>query len=410
MQQPEDINLNYRPSNLEPCSKRKVIKPLDYLEIIVKHRLMIFLSTLIAALLSIMISLILTRIYTATTRILPPQQDSGMLGGILGQLTGGMSNVAGDLLGKGNQSDLYARILATEAIQDPIIDRFKMLESDDNKKQYRIFLYEELAKKVLISVGKKDGIITINVNDKNPKRAADIANAYVDELIKLIVRNNVESFSQSRVFIEQQLAKTKIALVSTENDLKIFQSKHKIFDVTGQVSASIEEVGKLRAQLATQEIQYAMLKAQYTDSVQEVRVVKASIDKLRIQIATQEGNRTGSSIPAVGSVPALGEEYVRLLREFKIQEALNEVLTKQYEMAKLSEAKQISTIQVLQKARIPDKSIKPSRRKIVLGTTIVFFVISVLLAVYVEQTDSNQLQQIQRFRNLCQQLFSLKRS
>ena len=274
-------------------------------------------------------------------------------------------------------------------------------------------MYEALAKKVAISVGKKDGIITISVDDKNPKRSADIANAYVEELGKLIVRYNLESIGRTRVFIEQQLAKTKVALVSAETDLKNFQAKHKIYDVSGQVSASIGEVGRLRAQLAVQEAQYAMLRAQYTDSVQEVRSVKATIEKLRAQIATQEGSSAGSSIPTVGSVPALGEEYVRLLREFKVQEALNEVLTKQYEMAKLSEAKQLSTIQVIHNARVPDKSIKPSRRKTVMLYTALGFLLAVSISIClnsIQHMDAGNKLHLQRFQALCRKLISFNKN
>lgn len=388
-------------------SRQQAIGLLDYLEMIIRGKKIVFYSTALAALVSALISLTTVRIYTATTRILPPQQDSGLLAGMLGQLTGGMANVAGDLLGKGNQSDLHARILATEAIKDAIIDRFKMLE-DGEHKQYRIFLYQALDKKVHVSVGKKDGMIAITVDDKDPKRAADIANAYVDELNKLIIRMNLESFTQSRVFIEQQLSKNKVALVEAEGNLKTFQLKNRILDVPGQITASIEEVGKLRAQLAVQEMQLAMLKAQYTDSVQEVIAAKASIEKLRSKIARQEGNGLGGSIPTVGSVPALGEQYVRLYREFKMQEALNEVLTKQYEMAKLSESKQVSTIQVVQKAREPDKSIKPSRRKLVVLSTIVGFLLSVFAVIVREQVDTEKIGQLRRFRRLCIELVGLK--
>jgi uncharacterized protein involved in exopolysaccharide biosynthesis len=386
MQQPEDKNLDSRPgvnlepktSNLDPESKPRssnlapppnpdVINLLDYLEVIAKNWRMIVRTAIIAAVLSVAYSLCLKNIYTATARIMPPQQDTGSVVGALMGAAGGLGGMAGDLLGKGTPSDLYVGILSTEAISDKIIDRFKLMEV--YKQDYRVATYKILDKNVDIASGKKDGIISISVEDKDPKLAAAMANAYVEELGDLLSKQDISTAGQNRKYYEIRLAKAKADLAKAEDALKIFQLKNKAIDVTNQAKASIEGVAMLRAQLAVQEAQLSALLSQYTNSTQDVQSIKASIRNLKGQIAQLEGTQKGSSIPSVGSVPDLGQEYIRLTREFKTQEAIVDLLTKQNEMAKLSETKNDNSIQIIQTAREPDKKTKPKRSLIVLATT-----------------------------------------
>lgn len=392
MQQPEDKNLEPRTSNIEPGSNPEprtlnvgpaviprtlnlvptsnpdVINLLDYLEVIAKNWRMIAKTTFIAAVFSVIYSLCLSNIYTATTRILPPQQDSsGLMGMLMGGAAGGMGGMAADLLGKGTPADMYVGVLSSEALSDTIIDRFKLMDIYEQK--YRVETYKLLDKKVDIAAGKKDGIISIIVEDKDPRLAAAIANAYVEELGKLLAKLNITGAGQNRAYLEERLTKAKVDLVKAEDALKVFQSKNKAIDITNQAKASIEGVAMLNAQLAVQEAQLSALLSQFTNSTQEVQIIKATIRNLKGQIARLEGTQKGSSIPTVGSVPDLGLEFIRLTREFKIQEALVELLTKQNEMAKLSEAKDTTGIQVIQTAREPDKETKPKRSLIVLATT-----------------------------------------
>lgn len=353
-----------------PTPNPDTINLLDYLEVVAKNWRMIVRTTIIAAVLSVAYSLCLSNIYTATSRILPPQQDSsGLMGMLMGGAGGGMGGMAADLLGKGTPADMYVGILSSEAISDTIIDRFKLMDVYEQK--YRVETYKLLDKKVDIAAGKKDGIISIVVEDKDPKLATAIANAYVEELGKLLAKLNITGAGQNRAYLEERLTKAKVDLVKAEDALKVFQSKNKAIDITNQAKASIEGVAMLNAQLAVQEAQLSALLSQFTNSTQEVQNIKATIRNLKGQIARLEGTQRGSSIPTVGSVPDLGQEYIRLTREFKIQESLVELLTKQNELAKLSEAKDTTGIQVIQSAREPDKKTKPKRSMIVLATTFV---------------------------------------
>jgi uncharacterized protein involved in exopolysaccharide biosynthesis len=351
----------------------------SYLKVIVTYRTMILRISAAAFILSFIYCLAAKKIYSSTARILPPQQDQGVVAMMLGQMSGGMVNLASDLLQSGKPADLYAGVLKTEAIGDRIIDRFSLMQVYDRKT--RLETYRVLAEKVKIEVGKKDGLVSITVEDKDPKRAADMANAYAEELGKLMMGLNVTGATQNRGFLENRLAEAKADLVKAEEALKAFQSRNKTISVTDQAKATIEGVAQMRAQLAAQEVQLATYRRQFTDYNQEVKTAKTAIANLKAQIARLEGKSSGaSSIPNVGVIPELGQEYARLMREFKIQDILVELLTKQYEMTRLTEANNVSSVQVVQKARVPDRKIKPKRALIVLTCTMAGFACALFLA------------------------------
>lgn len=358
---------------------------LDYMSVIIKHRRLITGITLAATILSIIVVLLLPNIYTARTMILPVEEDKGVMGAMLGQL-GGLAGIAGVGLGGQTKADLYMTILKSETVKDPLIDRFKLM--DVYKAKLRMEAYAALDRNVIVSSGKKDGVITIAVDDKDPRRAAEMANAYVEELGKLTVRLNMASAGNNRIYLEERLAAARIDLVKAEDALKAFQSKNKAVSVNDQAKATIEGVAQLRAQLAAQEVQLSAFRRQFTESSQEVKTSKATIDNLRAQIGKLEGIGGGSSsIPSIGSMPQLGQEYIRLIRDFKIQETLVELLTKQYEVAKLSEAKDVSPFQLLQVAKVPEKKSKPYRTLIVLVAVITAFVCSVYITFLCEHFE-----------------------
>lgn len=398
MQQSDSNDLRARPAR-DPDA----IYLLDYLEIVVKRRRMIFLCTLAAALISAAVALSFTKVYTATARILPPQQDSGVMGMMLNQMGGaGMASLAGDLLGKGGAADLYARMLESEAVRDPIIDRFNVIALE--KTRYRVAAYRKLDKKVAIETGKKDGIISITVDDKDPKRAADMANAYVEELGKLLVRLNLTGVSRNKSYLEERLAKVKADFNRASDALKAFQSKNKTLALPEQAMGTIKGVADLEGQLAVEEVKLAGMRRVFTDSSQDVKNQQLVVANIKGQIAKFEGNKQGGSVPGIGSVLGMEQEYMRLMREFKTQETLYELLTKQYELSKLSEAKDDSSLQVLQAARVPDLSVKPSRRNFVLMATAAAFCLSVILALVLEMGDRMEAGQRERLTRLTRQL------
>jgi uncharacterized protein involved in exopolysaccharide biosynthesis len=371
---------------------------LDYLEIVAKRKKMVLKVTLAACVLSSVIVIFVPNKYAAVARFLPPQQDQGLMGLMMGSLGGGgLSSLAGSVLGTGTLADQYASILESERIKDVIIDRFKLMEEYDV--DYRVWMYKNMDKIVKIKAGKKDGIITITAQSKDPQKAADIANAYIEELGKLEAELDISDAGKNRHFLEDRLTRSRADLARAEDALKAFQSKNKAIDVPSQAKASIEGVAMLKAQLAVQEAQLSALRSQFTDSTQEVQNIKATVRNLKSQIAGLEGIGRGA-IPSVGSVPDLGQEQVRLLREFKTQEMIVELLTKQHELAKLTEAKDITTIQVIQKARAPDFKVKPRRKLIILFCTFLGFAGAASWALFEDYQQKMPSEEVERWRRV----------
>jgi len=364
---------------------------LDYLVLLSSYRRMITLVTTSGFLAALVTCLLLPNYYRTRTLILPPQQDQNLMGAMLAQM-GGLANLAGDMLGGGNQADMYVGIIKSEAVKDPIIDRFNLINAYDSG--YRVKTYKEIDKYVTVTVGKKDGIIDISVEDKNPKKAADMANAYVEELGKLLIRMNTSGAGQNKSFLAERLASARVELAKAEDALKEFQTKNKTVDVTEQAKGTIKGIADLTAQLLAMQVQLASVQRQFTDNSQEVKTLKQSISTLKAQIAKFEGNGSSGVIPSVGSVPEIGQKYIRLMRDYKIQETLVELLTKQYEMSNLTEAKAISTIQVIQKARIPDRKSNPKRALIIIESTLASFGLAIFIALLV--VNFNKLPESQK--------------
>ena len=380
------------------CRGRQTFDVVRYLEVVVGRWKTVCGIPFVAGVGAIVYSLCLPNVYTAQTMIFPLQEEKGVMSSMMAQL-GGVAAIAGASLGGPSRTDLYVTMLKSDAVKDPIIDRFKLM--DVYRAKLRTDALLALDKRVFVVAGKKDGVITISVDDKDPKRAAEIANAYVDELGKLDTRLSTSGSGRNRVFLEERLASARADLSRAEDALKAFQSRHKTLDVTEQTKASIKGVADLKARLASQEVQLAVLLSKFTESSQEVKAAKASIGNMKAQIAQLEGNGGGSSsIPSVGSVPGIGQEYVRLMREFKIQETLVELLTKQYEMARLNEAKEISPFQVIQKAKIPERKSKPARAKLVTTVTSTALFCSLMLVFVQNGLNGMSAEEKRRWKDL----------
>ncbi|MHB8056645.1 MAG: GumC family protein [Desulfuromonadaceae bacterium] len=353
------------------------INLLDLLLVLAKNWKMIIGVPFVVAVITAIFSLFMPNIYTAKAMILPSDDGGGgMMSAMMGQL-GGLAGLAGGL-GGATKADLYVTMLKSESLQDPIIDQFKLMTLYEAK--FRANAYKALDSSAAISTGKKDGVITIAVSDKDPKLAAAIANAYVDELGKMAAKLNMSGAGMNRVFLEERLTKAKVDLAAAEETLKSFQTRNKVVAVTDQAKATLEGVAQLRAQLVAQEVQMATMRQQFTDESNEIRSIKATIAGLRGQVARLEGSGSAGSMPGVGAMPQLGQEYMRLMREFKIQETLVELLTKQYEMTKLNEAKDVVPFQLLQSARVPELKSKPKRALIVIMAAFASGFLMVLVA------------------------------
>jgi len=347
---------------------------IDYIEVIFHSWRTIFKITAISTIIAVVFTLFLPNIYTSTTMILPAQEDRSLSNALMAQF-GGLLSMAGGVAGAPTAGELYVTMLNSETVMDPVVERFKLMEAYNFK--YRSDAYKQLDNATNISLGRKDGVISISVSDKDPKRAADIANAYVEELGKLAVSLSVSGAGKNRIYLEPRLAEAKAGLSKAEDELKTFQLKNKTIQVPHQAEATIRGVAEMKAALVMKEVELSTARRSLTENSQEVKNLKTVIANLNAQISSYESGKGGGAIPGLGSVPQLGQDYVRLMRAYKIQEAMVELLTKQYEMTKLNEAKDYSSFQILQAARVPEKKSKPQRLKIVILVTVSTFLIMV---------------------------------
>lgn len=351
------------------------INLLELLRVVVRNLPLIVKITTAAVVLSVVYSLTLKNVYTAKATLLPPQKDSG--GGaaaLLASMGGGLAGLAGGL---GGSADLYLGILKSRTVTDSVIKRLDLhteLESknaDDTRKK--------LQGLVKFQAG-KDGIITITADYKDPVKAALLANTFIDELQKKSLQLNLTKASTERSFLEKRLIVVKQDLKVAEEEMKSFQEKNKTIKADSQAAAAIEGIARLRAEIVSKEVQLAALRNSMTDESTEVRSLLAGMTKLKGQLNSMSGSGgDGGVIPSVGNAPSIGVEYIRRLRELKTQEALYEQLTKQFELAKISEARDSSSLQVLDEAVTPLRKSKPKRSLIVILSAVTAFFCSIFL-------------------------------
>jgi len=350
---------------------------LRFFQIVVSRKKMISLVTGITALLTVVITLLLPKIYVATTKLYAPQQQPGGLSSLMAQ--GAAAGFTGEL--DRSPAKLYSELLKLDSLRDPIIDRFKLMSL--YKLKFRHDAHKILRANVSVQVG-KEGIITVSVAEKDPARAADMANAFVEELQRLTVRLNITGAGSNRAFLEERIAKVKAELDEAENKLKKFQTDYRALSAPQQAETTVRTLSALTAQLNSQEIELSMMRRGMAESSQEVKNLKQSIAALKAQIARYESGSGSGMVAGFGAIPEREKLYLNLMRTFKTNEATYELLAKQLELAKVSEANDVSTIQVIQKALPPERKSRPERSRIVITYTFTAFLFAVTLALLQE--------------------------
>lgn len=320
-------------------------------------------------------SLLMTPIFTATAKIMPPQQQSGQAA-MMGQL-GVLAGAAGGIAGLKNPNDLYVGMLQSQTVADNLIQGLKLKERFETPSLVDTRM--RLESLSTITAG-KDGLISITIDDKDPKFAAELANAYVEELIKLTQTLAVTDAAQQRLFYEKQLQATKDKLGQAEVALKQTQEKTGMLQPDGQVPAIIANVAQLKAAIAAKEVEMAAMRSFATEQNPDYIRTQQEIQGLKTQLTKLEQGQpeAGDFMIPTGKVPQTGLEYIRKLRDVKYYETMFELLAKQYELAKINEAKDSSTIQVLDKAIPADKRSKPKRALITLVGLIMGFFVGIL--------------------------------
>lgn len=366
-------------------SFKDVIDGLDLLIMLAKRKKTIAVVTLLFAVTGLVISLLLPKYYPANTRILLSQRPESIAAAMLSQL----SSLARAATGAGIKyrgEMLQSRsMLQSRTVADALIERFNLRKiygeelMNDTRKM--------LEKNTDISLG-TDGVISITVEDKERKRAADLANAYVSELSALTRRLAVTEASQRRLFYEKESQSAKDQLAKAGVELKKTQESTGMIQMDSQARTIIQSVATLRGQIAAHEVQLRVLRASSTEQNPVVIRTEEALAGMRAQLAKLEkssntNNNSGIQIPT-GKLPSAGLEYIRKLRDVKYYETVYEILAKQYEAAKIDESKNSGVIQVLDTAVEPERKSKPRRARIVAAAALFGFILSLVWVIIQE--------------------------
>ncbi len=356
------------------------ISLLDLLIVLARRRRLILKCVLGTTLAGVIAAVLWPVRYTATTSILPPQQGSSAGSALMAQL-GSLGSIAslggGGALGLKNPNDLQVAMLKSRTVEDAMLDRFHLQQRYDEKR--RSDARKKLEKEVDIDSGSKDGIIRISVTDRDPHFARDMAEGYVDLFKKFSATLAVTEASQRRLFFEQQLGQAKDNLATAEEDLKKTEQKTGLIQLDAQARAAIGLVADLRGQIAAKEVQIATMQAYATGENPNLQIAQQQLAGLRAQEekmgAASEG-ATNALIPR-GNMPAAGIEYVRKLRDVKYYETIFDLIARQYEVAKVDEAKEGSVVQVVDRAVVPDRHSSPQRTLIIIGSVVLGLILGI---------------------------------
>ena len=352
---------------------------LDLLIVLSKYRKRIALFTIIVTILATITVFLLPNRYTAETVVLPPGQNSSMNSALLGQLGGSsaLASAAGASLGIKNPGDMYVALFRLRSVEDAVIKRFGLMARYGKKKMTDVRLKFENRSTVIL--GAKDGLIRITVTDSDPNMAADIANGYVDEFRKLSAGLAITEASQRRAFFQQQLLEANESLANAEEAMKQTQQSTGVLQVDSQARSLIESAAVLRAQIVAEEVQIQAMRSYATEDNPEMVLAEHQLTALKEQLAKLSGSDVNSNSDIIvpkGNIPQAEMEYLRKLRDLRYRGTVEELIAKQFEVAKLDEARQGAIIQVADVAVPPDKRSFPERTLII----VVAAVLSLVLA------------------------------
>ena len=353
---------------------------LDLILVLARYRWLILSSSALSGFAALVISLIMAPSFSSTVKVLPPQQpqNAGMAA-VLGQL-GGLAGVAGSA-GLKSSSDLYIALLESRTVADNLIGRFKL------KERYQKPTMDEtrraLADASVIASGKKDGMISITFSDKDAAFAATVANAYADELAMMTQTMALTEASQRRMFFEKQLKDARDQLAEAEIGLRTTQEKTGLIQPEAQVQAIITNLAQLKGTIAAKEVQLNGMRTFASKQNPELLRTEEELRGLRTQLSKLEQTRAGKGtdfMVPTGKIPEVAVEYTRRLRDVKYYETIFELLAKQFELAKIDEAKDSTSVQVLDKAIPAERKSKPNRALMTVGGLMFGLVAGIVLA------------------------------
>lgn len=380
---------------------------LDYLIVILKRKRLILSGAVFLTLLALLACLVMTPSYEVVTRLMPPQDNSsGAAAQIMAQ-AGMALGVSSSLLGAESASDLYAGLLQTEAILDPVINRFGLVP------YYDCGTLEKTREKILDDVLKvetdsKSGIISLTVYHANAEKGAQIANSFIEELRNLLTRIAVTDAGKRRIFLETQLKQAYENLKNSEDAFQTFQEATGAIKMDDQAAATLQQIVSLRALVLSKESQLNVMKTYATGNnpdfkraLSELRTLKEELE--RLEESTGQKQAGGDIVIPTSQIPTLGKEYIRQLRDFKLNELMWEMIVKQYEAARLDEARESLTVQVICEAKPPSVPARPKTGLIaaIAGATGLFlFTFLAFLIEFVERTSEGNADDKARIREV----------
>jgi uncharacterized protein involved in exopolysaccharide biosynthesis len=372
----------------DQARKRRIAK----LALLWQERQFVLRCALVGLVCSTLLAFLLPARYTSTTRLMPPDQSGGGLAALAALAKGGSGSGGGasdlgimgsELLGMRTTSDLFVGVLGSRTVQDDLINKFDLrkLYGDRHIEEAR----KDLKRRISVEGDRKSGIVTIEVSDRNPQRAAAMARECVEQLNQIVVTLNTSSAHKERVFLETRLQQVQQDLEVAEQDFSKFASANTALDVKEQGKAMLNAAAELQGQLIAAQTQLEGMRQIYTDNNVRVRSLEARIAEYRRQLQKLTGNADAADedaqssgaadsnddlYPSIRKLPALGVTWADLYRRTKVQEVVFETLTKQFEMAKVEEAREVPSIKVLDVADVPEERSFPPRVIVICAGTI----------------------------------------
>ncbi|MFP3868034.1 MAG: GumC family protein [Desulfobacteraceae bacterium] len=382
---------------------------LDYLVVLAKHSGMIIYTSAAMAALTLLILLLTPNKYTATARVLPPQQNLTLSSQLLEMLGGstlptsassGLSGLAAGMLGFKSPGEVYVGMLCGNNIADRIIERFRL--RDDYRswlssgEPYIEDVRENLRKNLEIKT-EEEGLISVAVTDEDPQRAAAMANAFIEELDKLLQRMAHQEAKDRLEFLEQERRQASQNLSAAEEAVRAFSEKSKVIQIDDQTRGMIEYIASLRAAIDAKEVQLRVLRQQATPYNFDVIQLETELKGLRERLENAETQADQTCIGDIciptSKVPALGLEYIRLYREVKYQEGLYQLYTRMVEIARIDLLRDSAVVQAVDNALPPEKKSRPKRLLISMAVGFGVFFLMIFMAVvyeYCQQTVNNE--------------------
>jgi len=396
---------------------------IDYFSVVVKWRKLIFVNFIVVCIITAIISLILPKTFSANSTILPPTNEADAFG---------LSSLIGNLplgpLGFGGVSEetyTFMAILHSRTVMEAIAEKFDLMQRYDYENME--YTVKELRQNVIIEIN-EDGTITLSSmastkflpddEEENEARtlARDMANAFIEELDRVNTRLKTEKAHNNRVFIEKRYEQNINDLRNAEEELKTFQKTHGVIALPQQTVITIETAAEINANIIAKEVEVSVLSGYVSESHSELTRAKSELTELRKKfnemktgrnrdILNNNGTQNTRLFIPLNDVPDLGLKYIRRYREVSLQQKILEFLLPQYEQAKIQEAKDTPTVQVLDKAVTPVKRKKPKRAIMVLLAgllSIVFSVTGVFFVEYIRYLEENRQEDYRKVENILQ--------